>query len=95
MFGNFHVLTDDLMRCQISCSPARPRRTPTEEMAVVVSSTTQGGEAAEEGNGKRNATFPSYVIFSLLLVPRLLAAQYSIVGDCDEGALRVGSVPGD
>jgi hypothetical protein len=24
-------------------------------------------------------------IFSILLVPRLLAAQYSIIGDCDEG----------
>lgn len=26
-----------------------------------------------------------YWIFSILLVPRLLAAQYSIIGDCDEG----------
>jgi len=25
------------------------------------------------------------IIFSILLVPRLLAAQYSIIGDCDEG----------
>jgi hypothetical protein len=26
-----------------------------------------------------------YLIFSILLVPRLVAAQYSIIGDCDEG----------
>jgi hypothetical protein len=26
-----------------------------------------------------------YIIFSVLLIPRLLAAQYSIIGDCDEG----------
>jgi hypothetical protein len=29
-----------------------------------------------------------YFIFSILLVPRLLAAQYSIIGDCDEGIAK-------
>jgi hypothetical protein len=29
-----------------------------------------------------------YVIFSILLIPRLLAAQYSIIGDCDEGIAK-------
>jgi hypothetical protein len=26
-----------------------------------------------------------YFVFSILLIPRLLAAQFSIIGDCDEG----------
>lgn len=39
--------------------------------------------------GRRSAEGASpvsaWVIFALLLVPRLLAAQHSIIGDCDEG----------
>jgi Alg9-like mannosyltransferase family len=28
-----------------------------------------------------------YLVFAVLVVPRLLAAQYSIIGDCDEGTI--------
>ena len=37
---------------------------------------------------KRNdkKSLSPYLIFAILAIPRLLAAQYSIIGDCDEGA---------
>ena len=34
----------------------------------------------------QGSQLPSLFIFSFLLAPRLLAAQYSLISDCDEGA---------
>jgi len=39
---------------------------------------------AQVGEKKTRIVSP-YVVFSILLIPRLLAAQFSIIGDCDEG----------
>ena len=36
------------------------------------------------GLAREKECLPFIFIFSILLIPRLLAAQYSIVGDCDE-----------
>ena len=58
----------------------------TTKMSAVAPSTSNNSTTAEAVNRSNVPTpLPSYFIFSVLLVPRLLAAQYSILGDCDEG----------
>jgi len=46
--------------------------------------TGTGRGAAARGADGTSAVSP-WMIFALLLVPRLLAAQHSTIGDCDEG----------
>lgn len=36
-------------------------------------------------NEKRSGMLSPLFIFAILLIPRLVAAKYSIIGDCDEG----------
>jgi hypothetical protein len=43
---------------------------------------------ADRGSGREGGLSPLFVL-SVLLVPRLLAARYSVIGDCDEGICRV------
>jgi hypothetical protein len=43
------------------------------------------GHQQEQSKGKRDQILSPIFVFSVLLLPRLLAAQYSIIGDCDEG----------
>jgi hypothetical protein len=54
------------------------------------------GHQQEQSKGKRDQILSPIFVFSVLILPRLLAAQYSIIGDCDEGvppyALRVNRV---
>jgi len=42
------------------------------------------GRSADGASAGASAVSP-WMIFALLLVPRLLAAQHSTIGDCDEG----------
>ena len=42
------------------------------------------GPSPSPSSGRDGFISPLFV-FSLLLVPRLLAARYSVIGDCDEG----------
>lgn len=41
-------------------------------------------EEGNRGSARKGILSPLFVL-SVLLVPRLLAARYSIIGDCDEG----------
>jgi hypothetical protein len=50
---------------------------------------TDGGKVVREHHAqvreKKARILSPYFVFSILLIPRLLAAQFSIIGDCDEG----------
>lgn len=54
-------------------------------MSAVATSTSNDSTTVKAVNRSKVPPLPSYIIFSVLLVPRLLAAQYSILSDCDEG----------
>jgi hypothetical protein len=53
------------------------------------SSTFTGKGATSSREEEKEQALSPYLIFAILLVPRLLAAQYSIIGDCDEGKTLV------
>lgn len=53
-----------------------------EDGVATVASSTAERNASTVSIG--NEPLPFVFVFSILLTPRLLAAQYSIVGDCDE-----------
>ena len=58
------------------------QETPREKDGrLVVDQQTQ----VNKTNKKRPGMLSPSFIFAILLIPRLLAAQYSIIGDCDEG----------
>ena len=59
-----------------------PQKTFTEnDGRLVIDEQTQVNETNKKGPGILSPSF----IFAILLIPRLAAAQYSIIGDCDEG----------
>lgn len=56
-------------------------------MAPLFASVPSTIEGREDRSSRQETdrSISIYWIFSILLVPRLLAAQYAIIGDCDEG----------
>jgi Alg9-like mannosyltransferase family len=52
-----------------------------DDVATVASSTVERNTSTVSIG---NEPLPFVFVFSILLIPRLLAAQYSIIGDCDE-----------
>jgi alpha-1,2-mannosyltransferase len=61
---------------------------------MTIASNRKARQAPEEAVVQQQTqNISPYWIFSIILVPRLLAAQYSIIGDCDEGIPSQFDIP--